>query len=319
MAQSKIASTQDKLLFVWAHDGSPGANRDQYVDIAQCLSIVNRRFYRQGMNYAVGSIEFFARSGGRVEVGIVPCTWVADNSTTKAFENWKDQRAEVLKESPTLKAKWSDFKVHLDERHATVGFANNLTPVDSDGDVYALGEWSASEFVVPIDGGAGGLGNAQEVTMHVVGDHIPNGPFNNFVTSAGLIKSYADSRSIILAPDPVQPPGYNTNMYIRESSHDEMSADIIQNVTNFNDMPPYDLDNYPGGDTQAPTAEYVDTGIVSNYGDTTVFSKAVIAGFVAPLGLLKFTTYDFAESEDISMVINLVPGNYKGILAEGGL
>lgn len=60
------------------------------------------------------------------------------------------------------------------------------------------------------------------------------------------MKSYADSRSIILAPDPVQPPGYNTNMYIRESSHDEMSADIIQNVTNFNDMPPYDLDNYPG-------------------------------------------------------------------------
>jgi hypothetical protein len=108
-------------------------------------------------------------------------------------------------------------------------------------------------------------------------------------------------------------------MYIRESSHDEMSADIIQNVTNFNDMPPYDLDNYPGGDTQAPTAEYVDTGIVSNYGDATVFSKAVIPGFISPLGLLKFTTYDFAEEEDISMIINLVPGNYKGILAEGGL
>lgn len=65
--------------------------------------------------------------------------------------------------------------------------------------------------------------------------------------------------------------------------------------------------------------EYVDTGIVSNYGDAAVFSKAVIAGFVAPLGLLKFTTYDFDADEDISMVINLVPGNYKGILAEGGL
>lgn len=80
-----------------------------------------------------------------------------------------------MKESPTLKAKWSDFKVHLDEQHATNGFALNLTPVDSDGGVYALGEWTASEFVVPITGGSGGLGNAQEVTMHVVGDHILTG------------------------------------------------------------------------------------------------------------------------------------------------
>lgn len=72
MAQSNIASTQDKLLFVWSHNTEPGANRDQYVDIAQCLSIVNRRFYRQGMNYAVGSIEFFARSGEESKLVFVP-------------------------------------------------------------------------------------------------------------------------------------------------------------------------------------------------------------------------------------------------------
>jgi len=316
MAQSRIASTCDTLLFAFAHNP---LDQNNYIDLAQCMSIVNRRMYRQGMNYAVGSIEVAARSGGRLTVGIVPRTWVADNATTKAFENWKDQRAEVLKESPTLKAKWSDFKVFLDEEHASNGVASNLTPMDADGVLYQLGEWSASEFVVPVNGGSGGLGNAQEVTMHVVGDHIPNGAFNNAVTSASLIKSYADSRSVVLAPDPVQPPGYNTNMYIRETSHDEMAADIIQNVTNFNDMPPYDQDHYPGGDTNAPQAEYIDTAIISNYGDSSVFSKGAISGFVAPLGLLKLQSADFDADEIISIIVRLVPGNYKGILAEGGL
>jgi len=316
MAQSSIASTCDKMLFTWNHSTLAPY---QYVDIAQCLSIINRRMYRQGMNYAVGSVEVYCATAGRLEVNIVPRTWVADNATTKAFENWKDQRAEVLKESPSLKAKWSDFKIFLDPAHATAGVAGNLTPVDSEGDPYSLGEWNASEFVIPVTGGSGGLGLAQEVTMHIVGDHIPAGAFNNAVTSAGLIKSYADSRSYVLAPDPVQPPGYNTNMYIRESSHDEMAADIIQNVTNHNDNPPYDNDHYSGGDTNAPEPEFVDTAIISNYGDSSAFSKGVIGSFIAPLGLLKFQGLSFDEDAVISVVVNLVPGNYKGILAEGGL
>lgn len=314
MASSKIASTCDKMLFAWNHN--PLAP-DNYVDIAQCLSIVNRRMYRQGMNYAVGSIEFYSVQGGRVEVDIVPRTWVADNATTKAFEAWKDQRAEVLKESPSLKAKWSDFKIFLDPQHVTNGVGLNLTPVDSNGGPYALGEWNESQFVVPITGGS--TGTAQEVTMHVVGDHIPAGAFASTTTSASLIKSYADSRAIILAPDPVQPGGYDTNMYIRESSHDEMSADLISNVSDKNDNPPYDRTLYPGGATNAPEPEYVQEAIISNYGDSSVFSKGVIGSFIAPLGLLKITGKSFDPDNTISMVINLVPGNYKGILAEGGL
>ncbi len=316
MAQSSMTSTCDKMLFAWNHN--PLAP-DNYVDIAQCLSIVNRRMYRQGMNYAVGSIEFYSVQGGRVEVNIVPRTWVADNATTKAFEAWKDQRAEVLKESPSLKAKWSDFKIFLDPQHVTNGVGLNLTPTDSNGGPYALGEWNESNFVVPVDGGAAGAGSAQEVTMHVVGDHMPAGSFNTATTSASLIKSYADSRAIILSPDPVQPSGYNTNMYIRESSHDEMAIDIIQNVTNLNDEPPYDRALYPGGATNAPEPEYVDQAIISNYGDASVFSKGVIGSFIAPLGLLKITGQNFDADNTISMVINMVPGNYKGILAEGGL
>jgi len=289
---------------------------EQYVDLAQSLSLVNRRFYRQGMNYAVENIKFYATGGGAINCFKVPTTWVADNATTKAFENWKEQRAEVLKESPSLKARWSDFKIFLDSQHVALGMGANLVPA---GTSTLLGDWEASEFVVPITGGSGGLGNAQEVTMHVVGDHVPPGPFNNAVTSASLIKSYADSRSVILAPDPVQPPGYNTNMYIRESSHDEMSADIIQNVTNFNDNPPYDINDYPGGDTLLPAPQVFSAALLNNVGDASAYSTYNTGPFVAPLGLLRFNPVQFDPEVEIFMEITLAPGNYKGVLAERGV
>ncbi|AXH79599.1 MAG: hypothetical protein [Circular genetic element sp.] len=311
MAQSPLASTVNKLYIDFNN-----FTGEQYVDLAQCLSLVNRRFYRQGMNYAVENIKFYANNGGSINCYKVPTTWVADNATTKAFENWKEQRAEVLKESPSLKARWSDFKIFLDAQHVALGMAGNLVPA---GTSTLTADWEASEFVVPITGGSGGLGNAQEVTMHVVGDHLPPGPFNNSVTSASLIKSYADSRSIILAPDPVQPPGYNTNMYIRESSHDEMAADIIQNVTNFNDNPPYDLDDYPGGDTLMPYPQVFDAALLNNLGDSFSYSTYNTGPFIAPLGLLRFDPVTFDPETQIFMEITLAPGAYKGILAERGV
>lgn len=311
MAQSPMTSTVRKLYI-----GFNNFTGEQYVDLAQCLSLVNRRFYRQGMNYAVENIKFYATGGGAINCLKVPSTWVADNATTKAFVNWKEQRAEVLKESPSLKSRWSDFKIFLDAEHVALGMGQNLVPTGTS----TLGpDWEASEFVIPVNGGAGGVGSAQEVTMHVVGDHLPPGAFNNAVTSASLIKSYADSRSIILAPDPVQPPGYNTNMYVRESSHDEMAADIIQNITNHNDNPPYDLDDYPGGDTLMPYAEVFSAALLNNVGDANAYSTYNTGPEIFPFGLIKLDPVQFDSDVDIFMEITLAPGNYKGVLAERGV
>lgn len=318
MASSKIASTCDKLLFAFAHN--PLA-QDNYVDIAQCLSIVNRRMYRQGMNYAIGSIEFYARDGGFIEINSVPRTWVADNATSRGFFAWSAQRREVLKEQPSMKSRWSDFKVFLDPQHVTNGVLGNLTPIDSDGNPYALGEWIPSEIVFPVDGGAGGTTAANQQTMHVVGNNIPAGNFQvNSGTSFSLIEAYANSRRTLQDPDPsTTGVSETTNPYATLSVPDAMYQDVAENLIDNNNSPPYDNDLYPGGELNAPVAEFVDSAIVSNYGDSTVFSKAVVGGFVAPLGLLKISSRDFEADESISMIINLVPGNYKGILAEGGL
>lgn len=337
MAQSKAASHSTKMFFeFYPQDG--GTSGTYFIDIAQCMSIIQRKSFRQGMNYGVENMSFKYAPMAQapeatfttIEVSTIPKTWVADNATTKAYENWIEQRAEVMKESPSLKARWSDFKIFLDSEHVTAGVAGNLLPsyqiTNSCGKVgatYSPGEWNESQFVVPIDGGAGGAGSAQEVTMHVVGDHIPAGSFNTLTTSASLIKSYADSRAIILAPDPVQPAGYNTNMYIRESSHDEMAVDIIQNVTNLNDEPPYDRVVYPGGATNAPVAELVKKMYPNNFGTTTNMNPVSVSNtgsFIAPFGLIRIDTCGLSSAVDaIILEVDLAPGNYKGLLAERGV
>ncbi len=93
----------------------------------------------------------------------------------------------------------------------------------------------------------------------------------------------------------------------------------MDNVSNRNDNPPYDLDDYPGGMNNAPSPQWLDTLIVRNWGDNTQFSSDAMGPFVAPFGLLKFSFYDLEPSQGVSIVIRCVPGKYKGILAERGV
>jgi len=321
MGQSSIVSTDTKIELIMEYE-EEGANV-AYVDIAQCLSTINRRSYRQGMNFAISSIEVFASKGGNVSVGIVPTTWVADNATTKAFESWKDQRALVLKNEPSLKAKWSDFKIFLDSAHATAGVAGNLTPVDHDANPYTLGDWDVSQYVTPLPGAdQAAAGDAKEVTFHVVGDHIPAGTFEvATTTSVGLIKAYAASRALPLAPDPSTQGQYSSGFYNVNSVPDEMQEDVMDNVVQHNDNPPYTITKYPGSELNAPTSQWTDTMILNNFGDSTAFYSDSMGPFVAPLGLLRLAVTNVAEGEEpvFTIVIRCVPGNYKGVLAERGL
>ncbi len=320
MAQSSIVSTTTELYFSF---NTIPLTPNRYIDLAQCLSIVNRRSYRQGMNYAVAKIEVFSPTGGNLGVFTVPTTWVADNATTKAFEAWKDQRALVLKQEPSLKARWSDFKLFMDATHSTAGVAGNLTPVNMSAapSLYTLGDWDASQYVTPLPGAdQAAAGDAKEVTFHVVGDHTPAGTFEvATTTSVGLIKAYAASRSVPLAPDPATQGQYSSGFYNVNSVPDEMQEDVMDNVVQHNDNPPYSILKYPGSELNAPHAMWVGTAILNDFGDATAWSKAVMDGFVCPFGLLQINTTDFEADSAVNVVVTLVPGNYKGILAERGV
>jgi len=287
-----------------------------FIDIAQCLSIINRKSYRQGYNYAISGIKFYSGTTTSINVRILPNHWVCDNSTTKMFELWKEQRAEVLKEQPSLKAAWSDCKFFMNPDHVNTGVGGNLTPIAPDGTPYLLGEWAMSEITTPLPG----AGSTQS-TMHVVGDNIPAGTFvPGVTTSASAIRNYADSRALVTIPDPV-PPGtdFRETVYQELSSHDEMSRDIINDLVFQNDTPPYDRDSYPGAQGQ-PFLELADIALLNNYGDAASFSSYTMGPMVPALGLINLGFGISADpSQTVTIEIDLVPGKYKGILAERGL
>lgn len=317
MSQSKMTNTVRKILLA----GPPQSEvppTGLFIDIAQCLSIVNRKAYRQGMNYAIASMKFYSLESGQVQVTTLPNNWSMDNATTKMFELWKDQRSEVLKDSPSLKAKWTDFKVFMNSAHAAAGISNNLTPIAPDGTPYLIGEWAASEITTPVDGGA--TGTAHQSTVHVVGDNVPAGIFQPGVTtSIGAIKEYALSRALIQSPDPAVLPGpvFQDSVYALTSSHDEMAEQILTDVTLQNDTPPYDRNNYPGGGVM-PYLEVVDMAIISNYGDANTLATYTVGPFVPALGLIKILP-NMQNNANVSIEIDLVPGKVKGVLAERGL
>ena len=319
MSQSKMTNTVRKLVLVGPPQSEVPAS-GLFIDIAQCLSTVNRKTYRQGMNYAISNITITSLNSGEVQVFTLPNNWCMDNATTKIFELWKKQRAEVLKEQPSLKAAWSDFKVFMTPAHAAAGVSSNLTPYGSNAGLvtpYLLGEWAPSEITTPVLGGA--AGGSHQSTIHVVGDNVPVGNFQPGVTtSVSAIQQYADSRALVAIPDPV-PPGtaFRETIYTELASHDEMAREIVNDLVFQNDTPPYDRDHYPGG-RDMPFLELVDNALITNYGDSLVSSMASTGPFVPALGLINIVP-NMLENANVVLEIDLVPGNYKGVLAERGL
>ena len=92
-------------------------NETGYIDISQCASILNRRFYRQGMQWAVAGVKIQTTTGvGSVTVSKLPETWVVGASWEKSMEKWKLQQDSALEEmgAEETKSRYNDYKIHMD-------------------------------------------------------------------------------------------------------------------------------------------------------------------------------------------------------------
>ena len=124
-----------------------GASTFDHIDISQCVSLINRRFYRQGLEWAVAGFTVFTDSGitGNIAIGKLPDTWMCDNAYTKAYHAWKDQQDNAIEEAggQSAVAKYRDFKISMNTDHVDAGFAGNLLP---EGFVAGVntGEWERS-------------------------------------------------------------------------------------------------------------------------------------------------------------------------------
>lgn len=282
-------------------------------DLSQMASIANRRFYRQGLNWAVAGFKFSSLQPGTVSVQKLPSTWMVSNAWEKTFRLWNKQISETLDDAgnQSVRARYSDFKIFMDPVHRTAGSAANMLPVDANATAGAAGEWDVSHIVLPNQtaDASGSLVDPDEFTVHMVG------PSSG--ASKGMVQGYADSRSYPQSPDPVHSVTV-TDMGINWMSgmQDDGSAnpEILDNASRENDDLPYTQVNYPGGSTQLPGLEWHD--IINIYSTSSTSNVGVQRGKggMFPCGLVR-VDWAPAVTSNLLIQVDLVPGPHRGYLA----
>ena len=292
-----------------------------YINLAKDLSAMNRQLFRQCRTYKIKSIRIADDDGHKyVQLGCAPNTWAMKNALKRAFRRWNEMNSQVLKDQPGLKAKWSDFKPYLSERHFTAvggsGSAGTIeTPEDIDGNNLQYGEWNYSTFESP-----DGTSSVDGYEVGLLGGH--SGSPGSY-TYVGLIQSYGDARGTVNQEQPNVDSGFASddplvNLLDAGTQFDE----IAENIITEGDQPPYKLkftssdslgNAYIGAASNMPTPLLFGECNPNEYKDSHTFYNVDI-----PLGVIRID-HELEDSEpdtNFSVIIELAPGNYKGVHAE---
>lgn len=291
------------LRYELTNSSTPNTETSHYIDLARDLSAINRRLYRQGRDYHVRKITVISTNtptgDNRISVATVPDSWVARNAWKRGFASWMSQRKMAKNQNTKITAgKYDDFKVYLssDSRSATP-----LLPKDNGGNSLQLGEWGYANLYTP-----DGTTSADLFNLHMMGNHI--GSAGSW-TTVGLIKSYGESRTTVNAAEPNQPGTTSDDPLVNLHDDGTVFDEVIDNMESANDAPPYDVVNYPGSNgNMAKPLVVQDAAIVDG--------RAVMSGFNAICGLLELETKSSVPDDVYSVLVELAPGNYRGIAAD---
>lgn len=290
-----------------------------FIDISQCASIVNRRFYRQGLNWAVAGFRIHSASTttGTVNFYKIQTTWMASNAWMKGFALWNEMNEQVLDDQPSIKPRFHDFKIALDTDHLAAGsptFANNLIPYVEDGTgtqtEYLTGEWTRSLIEIP---NVVTDATTTPVTTGTVGYAVKMHG-DDTTSSKALIQGYADSRSVPTEPDPVTQPGADTGWMNLVMDVGDSHEEIALNLQTIGEDLPYDQMEYPGGGGNGAEAELHAISIISN---TTVGGQTAVEGGEFQCGLVKIVCNlaDSGSSTAVDLELILMPGPHRGYMA----
>lgn len=299
----------------------------KYIDLAQCLSFVNRRKMEQGKVYFLESVKISFNSYAEDSIvgfslSTIPDTWITRNAWVKAKALWDEMNQKVLEDNPSTQGKWAQFIGFMDVAHqnggsGTAGPTDNLLPVDSGGNTINTGEWAVSEYVFPqhivdVVGAVGTPKAADEATWHMLGDDDGD-VTNGTLASAGVITGYQNTRARVqVAPDvPAAMSDSWMTLLTDDGSQEPELADVIEAA---NDEPPYDRDALVGGDNNWSVPVVALTSVTSIYSP-----EDLSAGFAVPLGLLKISVNEVVkaggDASDPAMLLELTlaKGHYNGV------
>ena len=142
--------------------------------------------------------------------------------------------------------------------------------------------------------------------MHMMGDHSGSaGAWN----SISLIKSYGESRATVQNADPNVPSLVSDDPLVNVFDYGTTVDEVVDYLETDNDDPPYDIDDYPGGNANGPKPMVVqDTALA--LGSTT------LGGFTSICGLLELECKSPIANDVYSVLVEIAPGNYRGIKAD---
>ena len=307
-------------------------NGTNYIDLSRAASVVNRRFYRQGINWSVAGFTITTNGNtapGSVTICKAPTTWVTYNAWVKAKAMWDRMNDQVLDGEEGIQGRYADFKVYLDAGMATATLQSTIAPTSGQilqpvdcmynlpytetGISVPIGaEWDYSQIQIPQDGGA--LPPAER-DLHIVGDNSGN--------SKGIIRGYALSRARpVNTGEPNSPgEGWMTDLFDLADNLEEIRDDLIGQ----NDRPPYPVEDnaggspyneaYPGG-TNYSTEVVGYASFGASVGATgSITLQRSIKGGMFPCGLIEVKS-DLTGPTFYDIIVHLVPGNHRGYLCE---
>ncbi len=311
------------LSFVLNTPPTTGGSTGEFTcDLSQIASLMNRRFYRQGINWAVAGIKIISSGSGTVLVKKLPNTWVMSNAWEKGMRTWLKMNKEALAETESVRPRFMDYKVFADATHHTAGFAANLLPLGSSLVNYTAGEWEPSKMVVPF--GPASPGNTAEFSIKAVGANY-NGAA---VPVVSLIEGYAASRGLPYPEDPNTPADADDSdgstpenwMAATFNEGTDQTSEVIEDNLFENNQAPYPFEGdgvnldtmYPNGANQGSGLEIHDWVQLSG---TTIGGQTRAKGGNFPCGLMRFD-WTPETTSNIIIQVDLIPGNHRGYLCE---
>ena len=307
----------------------------KYIDLSQVASLVNRRFYRQGLNWAVGGFKFLTSANfqGQVMVSKLPNTWVMSNAWEKSFRTWNEMVDKAVDDSEleSVKPRFHDFKIYADADHHQAGSGANLLPRSLTTAAIA-GDWDYSTIHVPQTSSAANPMQVLELDLIATGASYPGaGASGNNAVS--LVEGYAASRALPNVLDPNTPDdardttGPSPENWLQAIFNEGLIQDseVIRDLQTQNEIAPYPFENdgvnadtmYPGGANQLTGMQAHDVDFVTA---TTIGGRSHLKGGNFPCGLVRIdtaqTNFDPTSPGGWVLLVDLIPGYHRGYLAE---
>jgi hypothetical protein len=321
----KIEPAVQTITLNMSNPMTPVAGQHKYfVDLSQIASLANRRFYRQGINWAVAGITVYSSEPFSMNVSKLPNTWIMSNAWEKSFRHWTKMNNEALETTESVRPKFLDFKIYANSFHHTNGYGANQLPISSENVKALAGEWESSKLRIP---DTTIVGNTREREMIAVGASYPGNGASG-LNAVSLIEGYAASRGLpnVLDPnapddaadaDGIAPQNWMAALF---NEGTEQSDEVLQDMITENNIAPYPFENdgvnvdtmYPGGANQMTGLQIHDTAIVT---PTTVGGTTRLKGGNFPCGLMEFNV-SAAAAPTMQVQIDLIPGHHRGYLCE---